>query len=364
MADRIPLPTLLSQSLVAFTIEFDNEAENLVQHWTTEGTARGARHGVWLASQAMWANFLQYIPPEGVRFGDVEAMARLTNLGGLQRWRYVDVAPDPAQGAADVPESEWVVRPTRAGLRAQRIWGPLPGVIEQRWRDRFGEAEIGRLRDALEHFASRSEIPLPQYLPVVYIDMGTDPDRLAAGAAALRVGLVDDLSALLAKVLLMFTLEFERDSKLSLPISANLLRVLGDEPIRIRELPRLTGVSKEAIAMSLGLLERVGCVLVAPDPSATRGKVVSLSAKGIKAQENYRRVLAETETRWRQRFGAKELSRLRAPLEVIVGPCGVPSPLWQGLAGYPNGWRSSRPRPETLPHYPMVLHRGGWPDGS
>jgi hypothetical protein len=27
-------------------------------------------------------------------------------------------------------------------------------------------------------------------------------------------------------------------------------------------------------------------------------------------------------------------------------------------------WRASVPNPETLPHYPMVLHRGGYPDGS
>ena len=172
----------------AFTIEFDNEAEKLLQHWSTEGTRAGARHGVWLASQAMWANFLQYVPPGGVRFGDVEGMARLTNLGGLNRWRYIDVAPDPSHNAADLPESEWVVRPTKAGLRAQQIWGPLAGVIEQRWRERFGEAEIGRLFDALRSFASRSEIPLPQYLPVVYIAMGTDPDRLVAALARLAPG--------------------------------------------------------------------------------------------------------------------------------------------------------------------------------
>lgn len=28
------------------------------------------------------------------------------------------------------------------------------------------------------------------------------------------------------------------------------------------------------------------------------------------------------------------------------------------------GWRAPLRRPVTLPHYPMVLHRGGFPDGS
>jgi hypothetical protein len=31
---------------------------------------------------------------------------------------------------------------------------------------------------------------------------------------------------------------------------------------------------------------------------------------------------------------------------------------------YADGWRASVCRPGTLPHYPMILHRGGYPDGS
>ncbi len=31
---------------------------------------------------------------------------------------------------------------------------------------------------------------------------------------------------------------------------------------------------------------------------------------------------------------------------------------------YPDGWRAKVPKPATLPHFPMVLHRGGFPDGS
>jgi len=45
------------------------------------------------------------------------------------------------------------------------------------------------------------------------------------------------------------------------------------------------------------------------------------------------------------------------------------------LQPYPDGWRASKAYAArtqaviddptaALPHYPMVLHRGGWPDGS
>jgi hypothetical protein len=40
------------------------------------------------------------------------------------------------------------------------------------------------------------------------------------------------------------------------------------------------------------------------------------------------------------------------------------SRLFSGLDPYPEGWRARVIEPETLPHYPMVLHRGGYPDGS
>ncbi|MGA2826507.1 MAG: hypothetical protein ABSF03_10325 [Streptosporangiaceae bacterium] len=40
------------------------------------------------------------------------------------------------------------------------------------------------------------------------------------------------------------------------------------------------------------------------------------------------------------------------------------SPLGPVLEPYPGNWRADVRAPRTLPHYPMVLHRGGYPDGS
>jgi hypothetical protein len=50
--ERRPLPTLLSQVLVAFTIELDNEFEHQMPHRTT--IARQGR-GPWLVSLPMWS---------------------------------------------------------------------------------------------------------------------------------------------------------------------------------------------------------------------------------------------------------------------------------------------------------------------
>ena len=126
MAVDPPVSVLLSQLLVAFTIEFDNEFEHHMPHRTARGPAAGSRRGPWLVSMAMWANFMRYIDEEGTAVRNVEGMARLINLAGLQRWGYVVVEPDPAGGQPDPARSDWVIRPTLAGRKAQAVWRPLP----------------------------------------------------------------------------------------------------------------------------------------------------------------------------------------------------------------------------------------------
>jgi hypothetical protein len=118
--------------------------------------------------------------------------------------------------------------------------------------------------------------------------------------------------------------------------------------------------------MCVGRLQRMGCAVVEPHPSG-RGKVVRLTDTGVRAQRGYHRFVAEVEDDWRSRFGAATLRALREPLEQIVGEqptAAAGSPLFAGLTPYPDGWRAKVRAPVTLPHYPMVLHRGGYPDGS
>jgi hypothetical protein len=60
----------------------------------------------------------------------------------------------------------------------------------------------------------------------------------------------------------------------------------------------------------------------------------------------------------RDRFGEETISTLRAGLEGLL-----PS-LWLVLEPYPDGWGASVQKLAVLPYFPMVLHRGGFPDGS
>jgi len=377
VTNDLPLSALLSWPLVAFTIEFDNEFEYRSPHRTTWGPAAGSRRGPWLVSQAMWANFMQFVGAAGAPLRELDDLARITNLAGLERWGYIVVQPDPADGRPVPPRRDWIVAPTRAGLRAQREWQPLAGVIEDRWRDRFGASEVIALRDALAVLVGHLDVDLPPYLPVLKIEMFADITGFRPRPPAVQAGGSTDLSVLLARVLLAFTLDFERESPVSLAVAANALRVLTDDGVRVRDLPGLTGVSKEALSMAVGVLARRGYAVVQPDQAAGRGKLVWLTPKGRSAQDDSGRLLGAVEQRWRSRSGTEQIGALRRALHAIVDQRdadGRPR-LAQGLQPYPDGWRAQPPflRQTTavledpagaLPRYPMVLHRGGWPDGS
>ena len=174
-------------------------------------------------------------------------------------------------------------------------------------------------------------------------------------------------------MLLAYTIDFEDESDLSLPLSANFVRVLDETGVVVRDLPLVAGVSKEATSMALTFLAKTGHVAEA-DPVGT--KRVRLTPKGREAQVSSDRLQHEVENRWETRFGAEVVRRLRASLQLLLDQRdGEQSRLSRGLQPHAGGWRGSKRYIEhteamiadpsvALPHYPMVLHRGGWPDGS
>jgi DNA-binding MarR family transcriptional regulator len=371
---HLPLPTLISQALVAFTIEFDNEFEHQMPHRTTAFSAANTRDGPWLVSLVMFSNFMQFVGEQGIKVTELQRQARIAKLSldGMRRWGYVLVAPAPADSRPKPPLRDWIVRPTAKGRQAQQIWRPLFAVIEQRWQDRFGKRQIDDLRESLHEVVSRIDLDLPEYLPVLGYGLVTQvPDfQRKSDSSNPTVAANLPLSALLSQVLLVFILDFERESALSLAISANIIRLLTEEGVRISDLPRLSGVSKEAVKTSLNFLEKRGYVVIKPDPSAAKTKLICLTAKGLKAQLDYHQRVAAIEEKWQSRFGKAAIRNLRNALEPLVGkpklgePTAELCPLFQALKPHSDGWRAAVPEPETLPHHPMVLHRGGYPDGS
>lgn len=294
---------MLSQALVAFTIEFDNEFEHLTsRHGAT------AAGGPWLVSLAMWANCMRFLPQEG-----------------------------------------------------QEVWRPLAGVVERRWRERFGPGEVERLREILSAVDRRLSAALPDFLPI-----------LGYGCSASTAG--------------------QRSTSRSRPRAApgrrprsrhcwpgccwpsrsttSVNRVCRRRsartccgcwtmtPFGCGTCRRSPGCRRRQSARRRGYLEKNRLITLEPIPGPGRGRQVRLTGNGLAAQRLYRKLLGIIEDRWEARFGPALVDSLRAALGALVGR------LPTGLTPYPDGWRAAAGAPALLPRYPMVLHRGGFPDGS
>jgi DNA-binding MarR family transcriptional regulator len=333
---------------------------------------------------------MRHVGEEGITVGELQRLARTaSNLAGMQRWGYISLDPDPSRGRSKQPVARAVIRATEAGRRAQAVWEPLLDEIEGRWRERFGPDEVAELRRALATVAAQLDPGLPDCLPILGYGMSSGRPVAAAGASkpskdvndsvgeswndandsaeksfagrAIAAGDQLALSRLLARVLLAFAIEFEESSEVSLAICADALRLLDDNGVRITELPRRAGVSKEAMTMAVGYLTRHGYAESVADPSRGRGEVVRLSDNGRDAQAAYGRLVPLIEEGWGARFGSATVASLRESLERVTGDRAR---LFSGLEPPPGGWRASVRPPDVLPDYPMVLHRGGFPDGS
>jgi hypothetical protein len=355
------LSTPLSQLLIAFTIEWDNELDSRIA-----AADLGRRLPI---SMVMWSNFLRFVG-DGVTVGELPGASgipksrTLSTLGGLERWGYVYVTERPTgaaprskrdgYGSARALRPEWFVRPKPNGRRTQEVAPPLFGEIESRWKTRFGATAIRELREAPAPIVAQLDVELPEYLPIVGSSNGMRAEiEHRAGTPT-----APHLAALLSQVLLVYTLEFERRSELSLPLTANFVRILGENGLDVRDVPTAAGVSPEATSMALKFLTKTGYVTL-------DAKLARLTSKGMDARAAAPELHADVER-------TLNTQRLR---KAVAGVLDQREQLSVGLRPYPDGWRARKKYVEQtnaviedptgrLPHYPMVLHRGGWPDGS
>lgn len=365
--DEVPLTALLSWVWTALTIETDNAAE---------AAGRGRLDRQFRISLPMWANGLRGVAEDGVTVARLRATARAAcNLGGLERWGWISVGAPPERGRRRPGygtgrgiEPDTMLWPTRAGRLARELWPRAVAEVEERWRSRWGGDVVAALQRALLPLVDDG---LPWSPPEVAPSNGFRsevPAREAndrggsgasTGAATGSTGRALPLVVLPGQVLTSFTLGHEASAAVSLPLGADVLRAIGREasPVPLRDLPRRSGVSKEAMAMGLTHLRRTGLGETSADRS------VALTAKGCQALDDYR-----------ARAGEQVAPDLRHALLNVVS-AGGGARLGAGLAPPPGCWRGERPylaqtqrlmaRPlGSLPWHPMVLHRGGWPDGS
>jgi hypothetical protein len=172
VASRRGLSAMLSQVLVAFTVEFDNEFERRMG----EAGYPGAR-----LSLVVWNNLMRFVAEGGLSVRDLAAQALAPDkqikfeLGCLERWGFVVLKPDLTddlpyptrahrQSGRELREGwgsgrgirvDSMVRLTSKGLTASEIWPPLFDAIERRWEVRFGKEQVSRLRGSLQGLLDR-----------------------------------------------------------------------------------------------------------------------------------------------------------------------------------------------------------------
>ncbi len=289
-------PALLSQVLVAFTVELDNEFERRM----AEAWFPAAR-----LSLVMWLNLMRFLTPAATSVGSVVQQSLLPaeriklQLGCLERWGYIFFHKERREdwGSGRGIRADSLVRLTPLGRKAIEIWSPLPADIERRWLKRFGNHG----REPLEAIAAQLTLALPDGFPGIWPALEKYPDRVPRSEPGLS------LPVLLARLLLAFTLEFDAESEAPLALCANTLRILGEEPVREADIPRLTGASPETSGLGWQIKPYVR---VERDPGRTRGKWIFLTAKGVQARQGYQKLVGETEKRWGVRFGEETMRQL------------------------------------------------------
>jgi hypothetical protein len=293
-APLTPLSALLSQILVAYTVELDSEFERRMLE-----TQAGAR-----LSLVIWLNALRFLAdgPVSVRTLAARALAAENRgedqdkavLGCLERWGFIVLQPGKRAGFGSGRgiRADWPVRLTATGETAIRIWPELIPQIDARWSKRFGD-DAARLRHSLEAIERQIDLQLPQGLPSAILQL----PRFAPRKSAAEDGL--PLPVLLSRVLLAFALDFERESPTPISLCANTIRVLGEEPIPEAEIPLRSGCSAETAGLGW---QHKPYIIVERDPARGRGKFVRLSEAGLQAQKDYKSIASAIEEKWEERF--------------------------------------------------------------
>ena len=331
---RLSLAALLSQALIAFTLDFDHEFKR-----------KTANAHLSPPSLAMWSNIMQFLDKEGLDEYQLPALAGIPKeivhsmVACLERHGWVNVE------LASTASRARLIRLTQRGQECEELWQPLLSVVEQHWKAQFGKDEIDTLRKSLEAFVSQLDVELPHY--PMFSANAAWRTFLKSNKSSFGTALRLPLSVLLSQTLIAFTIEFERRIENSkdlsdfLAIYSNVMRFLGEEGLPIRQIPVLSGIWKPVISILVNKLERLHWVVVESDQTDSRTKLVRLTQQGRKMHDACQRLLTDVEQDWKVQFGEDEINSLRKSLEALVSQFNV-----------------------ELPHYPVpIAHRGGTPTG-
>jgi DNA-binding MarR family transcriptional regulator len=87
---------------------------------------------------------------------------------------------------------------------------------------------------------------------------------------------------------------------------------------RLTDLAERSGLTKQAVGEAVAELERKGYLERVPDPEDGRAKIIKLTPRGVDAALTGRRLFAEIENEWAERYGEDRVTALRECVEEIA----------------------------------------------
>ena len=109
-----------------------------------------------------------------------------------------------------------------------------------------------------------------------------------------------------------------------------LMAHLQADGIRISELARRVGTTRQAAQKSVAALERAGLVETAPDPTNASARIARLTPAGLRNIEAAAEIFTALEAQLAGRIGAQPAADLRAALQANWGKPPALSPPDQG----------------------------------
>ncbi|MDG2304411.1 MAG: winged helix DNA-binding protein [Candidatus Binatia bacterium] len=99
---------------------------------------------------------------------------------------------------------------------------------------------------------------------------------------------------------------------------ATVLTLLPLEGARITDLARAAGITKQAMALTVGDLEKFGYLERAPDPSDGRAKIVRLSEAGLGMLRDAQEAVEGAWKRYAGMVGERQLRSIRKGLDELL----------------------------------------------
>jgi DNA-binding MarR family transcriptional regulator len=87
---------------------------------------------------------------------------------------------------------------------------------------------------------------------------------------------------------------------------------------RLTELAERSRLTKQAVGEAVAELEQKGYVERVPDPLDGRAKIIKPTERGVEACLTGRRLFAQIESEWAERYGAERVASLREVVEDIA----------------------------------------------